>query len=118
MNDGWQVPEHKDPRVFRHSHDGPEAINRGRRWPKSKCKRNKGQPHEYVLDLERHPKYGSREWRDRWRYRRQHETMHRAYRGQERSVYYTCKHCGKEETVWEWRDEPATPAWTPMPQRA
>lgn len=99
------IPERKNPRVFKHVHDGPEVARGGRRWPKSKCKRNKGAPHDYRLDEERNPKYGPREWVDRWAYRRRPEGMQRALYRQERVVYYTCAHCGRERNDWERRNE-------------
>lgn len=111
MSDRWQVPERKDPHVFRHVHDAPEVARGGRRWPKAKCKRNKGAPHDYRLDEERHPKYGPREWVDRWTYRRRFGVMQKAFCGQERAVYFTCSHCGREQTQWEWRNKPADLTW-------
>lgn len=49
MKDYFEVADDKNPKVFKHVHGDPEVPKHKRRWDSSKCKRNKGKPHDVQL---------------------------------------------------------------------
>lgn len=45
MKDYYDVPDSKNPRVFKRVKAGPEVSKHHGKWDKAKCKKNKGNPH-------------------------------------------------------------------------
>ncbi|QDK02670.1 hypothetical protein PP304_gp200 [Gordonia phage Phendrix] len=96
------LPDHKNPKVFRHAKMDPEEAKHKRRWDSKKCKRNKGGNHEMVLVHE--------EKVNRRAHRTREEDGERIF--EERPSFFmerkwACKHCGKhgDWTYWGRKEE-------------
>ena len=86
-------------RRLRSAKDGPEVAPHKSRWDRSKCKRNKGGPHDMQLVREKPVIL--------YDYRRRYVPgfevcERRPFRGWDRE--WRCTHCNKKEQTYPWWD--------------
>lgn len=95
-----ELPDDKNPKVFRHAHMEPEEPKHQSPRDRKKCKRNKGGPHDMLL-----VKDEEQIWYD---YRRCYPP---GFEVLERRPYswidreWRCTYCNKKEASWGW-DQP------------
>jgi len=94
------LPDDKNTKVFRHAKSNPEVAPHKTKWDKSKCKRNKSNPHDMVLvknDLKHRYDYrhftvdGFQVWE-----RRPYEFYDKEWR---------CSFCKKKEINYPWGEK-------------
>lgn len=95
-----ELPDEKNPKVFRHAHMEPEEPKHQSPRDRKKCKRNKGGPHDMVLIKDEPQTYYDYRMFYVPGYR---VTERRPYRNFDRE--WRCSHCNKKEVSYTW-DQP------------
>ncbi|WP_457149762.1 hypothetical protein [Mycobacteroides abscessus] len=95
-----ELPDEKNPKVFRRAHMEPEEPKHQSPRDRKKCKRNKGEPHDMVLVKDQPQTYYDYRVFYVPGYR---VTERRPFRNFDRE--WRCSHCNKKEVSYTW-DQP------------